>query len=593
MNRSSAAPADGVLEVLDDAALRRWLFGARDALGRHRGSIDALNVYPVPDGDTGTNLHLTLDAGLQGLLDALVTQARQGDEPLGIAAGVSALARSTLFAARGNSGVILSQLVAGLSAALSAHPRADEVGIDGAVLADAFDLADQRARRAVAEPVEGTILTVMRAAAQAARQEVDAGRAELSAVVHAAREAGRAALEATPTQLDALARAGVVDAGGAGLVLMLDVLDGVVRGGAEGSVDVAPWALESGTPHVSRPPVSPAYEVMFLLDGLTDDEATALRGDLNILGDSVLVAGDARLRTVHVHTDDPGAAVEAGMAAGRPYGVRISSLASPVDVAPADTPAGSEAGARASGPAADETFPVAAVEAGRSSTSSRDESGGDRSAVLGIVACVQAPRLIPLFEQGGAVALADAPGRRVTPAQIVAAAQATGSRRVVVLPDDADAILAAYAARDVAAEEGIELEILGSRYVLQGLAALAVADPTDPGSVERMSEAAAAVRCGVVATATAAAMTDAGPCEPGDVIGFTGGRVTHVGDDAGRVAVDVVRALGGDDAEIVTLVEGERAAGLGATVADALDPGLDVTVLDGGQNIYDLLIGVE
>lgn len=629
------APAG--LAALDAAALRRWMFRAREDLGRHRGAIDALNVYPVPDGDTGTNLHLTLDVGLRGFVETLVARARERDEVLGIVDGTAVMARATLYAARGNSGVILSQLVAGLAGAVAAVPDVEETGIDGALMASILEEADVRARRAVAQPVEGTILTVMRGAAQAARVAVEAG-ADLAGVVAAACDAARVVLAATPTQLAALARAGVVDAGGAGLVVVLDALRAQVEGvgGAErrgdgdgiGHADRSSWGAGPGSPHA---PVhtSPAYEVMFLLDGVDDDGALRLRTRLSEIGDSVLVAGDVGLRTVHVHTDEPGLAVEAGVDVGRPYGVRIATLTE-IDAAchavgvgaVTASPDGGEAGDGSprtglgtvspddgvvaadalTAPSVTGTAePTVAMEgtdasAATEATDATDAGEAPARRALGVVACVQAPRLVPLFEDHGAVVLADAPGRRVSPSQLVEAARSTTAGRVAVLPDDGDAVLAASAAVTIAQEEGIDLVIVPAAHLLQGLAALAVADLDDASSIEGMASAATAVRCGFVATATSGATTDAGPCTPGDALGVTDGRVTHVGGRTRTVAAALLRDLLGDGAEIVTLVDGAQGAGIGAAVAadlaEELD-GVEVTLLDGGQAVYDVLIGVE
>lgn len=570
----------GGLDVLDDAALRRWLFCARDDLGRHRHRLDALNVYPVPDGDTGTNLYLTLDAGLQGFVESLIARAREGDaQVLGIVGGVSALARSSLFSARGNSGVILSQLIAGLAGAAAENADTDHRGIDGPLLAAAIAEADRRARRAVTDPVEGTILTVARAAAEAARAQVDSGDASLVAVVDSVCRAARQALSATPTQLDALARAGVVDAGGAGLVVVFDALRAVVHGevadpDAAVEVDGDESAPRGATFVAEEEASGPRFEVMYLLDGVEDAASDRLAARLTSLGDSVLVAGDTGLRTVHVHTGEAGAAVEAGLDVGRPYGIRITLLA---------------------GDATTVVDACAAPEHSSATAASAARDRRDARTVLGVVACVSAPRMAGLFEQAGAAVVHEGPGKRVTPAQIAAAARSTGSARVVVLPDDADAVLAAEAARDVAAESGVELSVVPTRHLLQGLAAVAVFDPADAASEERMREAADAVRYGVVATATTAARTDAGDCEPGDVLGFVDDRVLHLGHDACEVAVEVVRTLMQDEAELVTLVEGEAASGLGervaavvATIAD-----VEVEVCDGGQSVYDLLVGVE
>lgn len=294
-----------MIEVLDARTARRWAVSALAALGQAREEIDALNVYPVPDGDTGTNLYLTLEAACAS---ALVLPADAG-----LRAASDAFARGALLGARGNSGIIAAQFLRGW---------ADELGetevVDADVAKRAVLRADEQAWQAVARPVEGTILSVSRAAAQAA---ANAGSL-LADVVSAAAEAARTALRRTPEQLDVLRRAGVVDAGGRGLVVLLDTLESLVLGRSSRRTsrrhrdEPLPAAdLSACGPEPDAP--EPAYEVMYLLDA-AGERLPALRERLASLGDSLAVVGGAGLWHVHVHVDDPGAAVEAGIEAGVP-----------------------------------------------------------------------------------------------------------------------------------------------------------------------------------------------------------------------------------------------------------------------------------
>ncbi|MEU8530942.1 DAK2 domain-containing protein, partial [Streptomyces sp. NPDC048629] len=295
-------------QTLDAAAVRSWCSLSLAALGREREAIDAINVYPVADGDTGTNLYLTVESAARAL-DAAFTDGAAPDAP----EAVRLMAHGALLGARGNSGTILSQLLRGMTAVLAA-------GRDGDHLARALTTAADAARQAVAHPVEGTILSVATAAAAAC-----SGGGELVPVARRAYEGARTALEATPGQLAVLERAGVVDAGGRGLVMVLGALVEALSGEAP-----APLAA------AHRPVVAvdedctaeggPAFEVIYLLEA-EDAAVEPLRARLDALGESLVVVGGDGLWNVHVHVDDAGAAVEAGVEAGRPYRIRITHFA--------------------------------------------------------------------------------------------------------------------------------------------------------------------------------------------------------------------------------------------------------------------------
>ncbi|MEP6696138.1 MAG: DAK2 domain-containing protein, partial [Pseudonocardiales bacterium] len=299
-----------MVQALDDAAARRWCRGALAALISARQEIDHLNVYPVPDGDTGTNLMHTMGAAAAAL-DA------EPDLP-GLGPVLHCMARGALLGARGNSGVILSQVLRGAAEALAATPVPG-----GRDLARALSRAAEAAYAAVADPVEGTILSVARAAARAAEGAGD----DLAAVVTAAAAGAARALELTPEQLPALARAGVVDAGGRGLVILLEALVAVLTGVTDRHSRGAPVPLRNVDTAQQGASSDYSYEVQYLLEA--DDEAAAvLRGELAPLGDSLLVAGTGDgLWNVHVHVDDVGAAVEAGVRAGRPYRISVTRFA--------------------------------------------------------------------------------------------------------------------------------------------------------------------------------------------------------------------------------------------------------------------------
>ena len=554
-----------ILTRLDTAAARRWAVVTRAAFAARRAEIDALNVFPVPDGDTGTNLYLTFDAALDAARVEYAERERSGRavDDTDLATEADAFARALLLTARGNSGVILSQIFRGFADEAAATGVS---GIDAKGLAAAMTRADELAWSSVAHPVEGTILSVSRAAAGGARSALDEEGEDLYAVSSAALEAARDALARTPSQLPRLAQAGVVDAGGAGYVLLLESLERVVTG------DVLAESLAGEDPLRRRPgwtqpatPVrrggdlergGPAYEVMYLLSDATDEAVDVMKQRLDGLGDSLLVVGTGDLHNVHVHVDDVGAAIEAGIAAGRPHRIRVTHFHDQLATAP------------------------------------------DQDAQA-VVTCAAGEGLAGTFRAAGAWVVASGPRRRANAAQFLEAARSTGAGRVILLPNDGDTLLAANAAAKVAAEEGIDLRVVAARTAVQGIAALAVYDPDRPftDNVLTMSSAAAATRNGAVTVATKEALTSGGPCRPGDVLGVVDGDIVLVGDDLTRVGTDVVERLLSSGGELLTVVSGEDATpALGEDVAAVVRRhrrDLEVTQIYGGQPLYPLLLGVE
>jgi DAK2 domain fusion protein YloV len=549
----------------------------RAAFAARRAEIDALNVYPVPDGDTGTNLYLSLDAALDSVRTEHEKAGILGDASL--AQECSAMARSLLLTARGNSGVILSQLVRGFAEAIA---ESGQDVADAAIIADGLERASQRAYASVTRPAEGTILTVARAAAAAGAAAVDRG---LAAVAEDALDAATEALKATTSQLPALERAGVVDAGAAGYLLLLEALARVVHQDdthvgermevfADHSMRrredwshaggvVTPTGATGGSPTGEGDLIldGPAYEVMYLLRDSDEERVATLRDTLDGLGDSLLVVGGPELWNIHVHVDDVGAAVEAGIDAGRPYRVRVTHFG---------------------------------VQGGRADQVARVPAAG-----VAVVACAAGPGLVEVLEEAGAHVVASGPGKRASAGQLLDAARAAHALEVIVLPNDGDTVMAAEAAASAAEQEGITLHIVRSRTAVQGLAALAVFDATASASrnASQMSHAAAATRHGAVAVASKQALTSAGPCEPGDVLGAVAGDVVIVGSDLEEVAIDVVARLLSSGGEIVTVIGGADAPpGLTESLGARIERGhrdVEVSLIDGGQPHYPLLLGVE
>ncbi len=551
--------SDDALATFDLPTVLRFSEVALAALGEAREEIDALNVYPVPDGDTGTNMFLTFESARNAMLDAVGGEAADAPSPGDLRTAMAAFARGALLGARGNSGVIFSQLVRAFCKRLAEAGPDDRSAV---VFAEGMALATQASYAAVGQPVEGTILTVARAASDAAGETAQRPASRVGHVIRRAAAAARDALERTPDQLQVLHDAGVVDAGGRGLCVVLDAAETAVTGRRQvsGKLPFGSHVIPVPLPSGDLTPDGPAYEVMFLLDA-DDDRIPGLRSALAPLGDSLVVVGGDGLWNVHVHVDDVGAAVEAGIEAGRPHRVRVTHFAEQVDR---------------------RTSPRAVVRTGRA-----------------VVVVAAGAGLGDLFVQAGATVVPGGPGRRPSTGQVLEAVVRAGAAEVIVLPNDRDSIAAAEAAARTAREESdLRVAVIPTNAQVQGLAALAVHEPGRPfeQDILEMTAAARHARSGAVTVAARQAMTTAGPCEPGDVLGAIEGDFVVVGDDLFAVATEVLERLLGGGGELVTVVAGADADDLAERCAAHLEsthPTVDVVVYAGGQQRYPLLVGVE
>lgn len=538
------------MEELTVEVLRAWARTALVELGRARTEIDELNVYPVPDGDTGTNLYLTWEAACDALPKGELTFTE----------AIQAFGRGALLGARGNSGVITSQLIRACGLRLNENlPRdqnpdgvlADPRMSEPAAFADALKYAADAAYGAVAEPVEGTMLTVARAAATGAMTAANDGKS-LADVCLAAVASARQALTKTTEQLDVLRRAGVVDAGGAGLVVILGAMESVLTGQYV-RVDV-PARVEPQGESAERQD-GPAYEVMYLLDA-TDDKIGDFRQTLAGLGDSVVVVGGDGLWNVHVHTDDVGTAIEHGIDIGRPHRIRVTHFA---DQSHHHEPIPSRA----------------------------------------VIAVVAGDGLADLFAEAGAHVIRGGPGRRCSTGELLQAIEVSQAPEIVILPNDTDSIAVAEAAATAARQDGIRVAVIPTRAQVQGLAAIAVHDPerSFDDDVVHLSAAAGQTRHGAVTIAVKDAWTMAGRCQIGDALGVVDGDFALITDDLETAAFGVVDRLLGGGGELLTIVTGRDAdAGLAGAVERHVRrqrKDVDVVVYDGGQDRYPLLIGVE
>jgi DAK2 domain fusion protein YloV len=565
-----------VLEEFGADALRHTVIAFRDTMKRHAGGINRLNVYPVPDGDTGTNMSRTLDA-VVAELDGASAELDTTCE---------AISHGSLMGARGNSGVILSQILRGLSSTLktaksSGAPR----------VAEALKAASAAAYEAVLKPIEGTILTVVRETADAAQRAANDG-ATLAAMLRVARAAGQKALDNTPELLPVLKDAGVVDAGGAGFMLLLDSAIHIVDGEPlpEPNYDDGPSAeqLEKvALRHATDGSVDVSelrYEVMFLLD-LEDTKLKKFKNAWGEIGDSIVVVGGDGIYNCHIHTNDIGAAVEAPLIiGGRPSKIRITDLFEEVSEEHAKREA--ELG----------------VPVGGSNSSHAGRTASHQAALppvtCAVVAVASGDGLAELFGQMGVHGVVTG-GQTMNPStqELLDAVEHMNATQVVILPNNKNIIPVANKIDELTKKD---VRVVPTCSMPEALAALVAYDPEASAehNGSQMSRAASSVATGEVTQAIRDTNSDAGPVKAGDFIGLVrGDGVVAVAATLDAACHDLLAKLITPQRELLTIITGSDAS---SQATDALvahvgqaHPHISCEVHFGGQPLYPYLFGVE
>ena len=517
-------------------------------------AVNALNVFPVPDGDTGTNMHLTMKAVVEEA--ASVTSTSAADV-------ASAMARGALMGARGNSGVILSQFFKGLGSGLEDTPV-----LDGQRLAAALELGREQAYKAVGQPVEGTILTVISTAARAARSTAGSG-GSLIEVLESVSVASRESVALTPTMLPVLRQAGVVDAGGHGLAIILEGLRRSAAGDKSPPTEIPPPDPVGVDEHegiVSTDFLQAAEEEIYgyctqiVVQG-TDLDVDDIRERVSAMGRSVVVVGDDTVANVHVHAEDPGPVVSLGVSLGVLGRVKIENM-----------------------------------DAQRAEYSAARRSEVATGSV-GVLAVASGDGLKSVFESLGAASVL-AGGDTMNPSvrELVEAIEQLPAESVVVLPNNKNIVPAARQAAELASKE---VGVVPTRSIPHGAAAMLAFDPQVAASlnVERMTEATESVRYGEVTTAVRTAEIDGISVQQGDTIGLLDGRLVVTGDDPSQVLVSVVERAEPERGGIVTLYSGdpvsEEAAQAAEVAVQQVLSGVDVELVSGGQPHYHYLFSVE
>jgi uncharacterized protein len=528
---------------MSDLTLARELaHAALASLERSRERIDDLNVYPVPDGDTGTNMTLTARAVVEEL------DQTETDERLAL---VKEVTRAALMGARGNSGVILSQIVRG-----AAEPLAANGHVDSETLARSFRSASDAAYRAVRKPVEGTILSVIRELAEEAEQQTSATNAELLAALV---RRGEEAVARTPEQLAVLREAGVVDAGGAGLLELVRGLAAAVSGEPLPETPVA--REELGVEAIHQELSRYRYCTTFLIEGEGLD-ADAIEAELEQLGDSLLVVGDREALKVHVHTDEPGRALALGTAVGVIDGVEIANM--------------HEQTVRR-----EERLLEAVPDA--------------PPALTAVVAVVAGDGNRMLFESLGAAKIVEG-GQTMNPstAELVRAVDGVDADEALLLPNNSNVILSAQQAAELATKP---VMVVPTESIQAGLAAMVsfLSERSAADNAAEMAQVLDGVVTGEVTLASRDAELNGVSVTKGRWLGLAGGEAVAVGDEFDEVAEQVTESLLAEPRMLLTLLTGAGAPDLDALLDRIRErhPELELDVQAGGQPHYPLLLSAE
>ena len=525
-------------------------------LNRHCATINALNVFPVPDGDTGTNMSLTLQAAYKAVADS---------PSHSVSEVTAAMSHGALMGARGNSGVILSQVLRGMSRALKGkdHLTALDLSI-------ALREAAGTAYQAVLKPVEGTMLTVIREMAEGAEAAV-AQEPDLLWVLEQTLEAGRRSVAHTPELLDKLRDAGVVDAGGQGLYVLLEGLVRYAHGeSVEGPVDEA--VEEIATVHIEHGEYG--YCTNFLLVG-KDLDFLDIRRRLAAMGDSAVIVGDERLIKVHIHTEQPGTVLNYATALGSLRQVAITDMQEQHD----EYMAAHVADAAPAPPASLTT------------RSTADVSG------IATLAVVSGPGLRQVFDSMGASALIEG-GQTMNPSteEMLRAVEGLPNTEVIILPNNGNIIMAAKQVQGLTRKR---VAVVPTETIPQGMAALVAFnyDSDVQTNARAMEQAASLVETGEITTAVRDVNLNGVAVKTGDVIGMHNGTLVVALTDQEAVAWDLFKRMRAESREIVTLyygqdVSADAAEGFAEQVRERY-PDQVVEVVNGGQPFYAYLISAE
>lgn len=535
----------------DGEQFKYMLVGGANHLAENRAEVDALNVFPVPDGDTGSNMYLTV---LSGVMEARQVESNRIDEV------AEAMARGCLLGARGNSGVILSQVFSGFAEALRGKERADACDI-----ARAFSSGADAAYRAVSNPVEGTILSVCRKTAEACARAVNRSRDPVRLILLAQRAAASALAE-TPAELPVLREAGVVDAGGKGLVVILEGIIGALRdAAARRNVELFDLATSQqkefagGRAREFTANIEFTYCTEFILTGKNIPLET-LKEELNPYGDCLLVVGNDRTVKVHIHSNHPGLVMECGLKYGALQKVQVNNM----------------------------------EEQHREFNRAADNG---QTKPLGVVAVGAGEGIATILESMGVDVVVEG-GQTMNPSaeDLVRAVDETNAETVIIMPNNSNILLAA---RQAASLAGREILVVPSVSIPQGIAAMLAYNPYDApeDNRSRMEGALNTVRTGEVTRAVRDTVIDGRTIKKGEFIGLANDRLVASGERLDALVLDLLEKMVDEESGLVTFYFGAGLTGMEArSIADRAGesfPDLDMEIHYGGQPLYHFIISVE
>ena len=536
------------IENLDANNIAKLMYCFRDALQEHKESLNSLNVYPVPDGDTGSNMTATLNS--------VVSEIESLEDPE-FENIIEAISHGSLMGARGNSGVIISQILRGF---VSEIKNASKKTIDANLFSDALRAAASAAYEAVGNPFEGTILTVVRETAEAAEKSL-LEHSNLLMVVETAREAAKRSLDSTPDLLPVLARAGVVDAGGSGFLLMLDSLLHVIDDRPMPEPEIVKASVDSLILDIHDDTTNSGtrYEVMYFLDA-PDDLIPGFKKAWSEIGDSIVVVGGENIWNCHVHTNNIGAAVEAGISIGKPHDIRVTDLFEEI---------------------------------------AENHHEQDHADPIGcsVIAVSNGDGIGDIFRSLGATRVVNG-GQSMNPstADLLEAVEAIASEHVIILPNNSNIVAVA---EQVDSQTSKTIRVVETHTVTEGFASLLGYDPegTSDKNQTDMTQFSQMVESGEITTAVRESASDVGQIKKGDFLGLRKGKVTVIAETIVEATRNLLKEMISDDHEIITLVAGrdsnkKETDEVVAWVSNEYEA-LEVEVHEGGQPLYQYYIGIE
>ncbi|MEE0896754.1 MAG: DAK2 domain-containing protein [Acutalibacteraceae bacterium] len=557
--------------MINGDKLRDAMISATNNLSNNRKQTDDLNVFPVPDGDTGTNMSMTLSNSAREL-------EKLSGETAGKVAAVNASA--LLRGARGNSGVITSLLFRGFAKGIG-----DDEFVTSENLANAFELGVEAAYKAVMKPTEGTILTVARVAGEYARKACDEGKTELE-VFESAIEGAETALAQTPELLPQLKKAGVVDAGGFGFVLILKGMlsvfkDGVIIKGNDVQIEETGEETGRNAAGEFETEITFTYCTEFIVNRNPecDKEPNDLRMFLETIGDCVVVVDDDEIIKVHVHTDHPGNAIENALLHGSLVHLKIENMRDQHERQKHDAANAKKKPAKSADRT--ETFTPA-----------------EPTEPFGFVSVCAGDGLADLFRDLGVNTVVSG-GQTMNPStdDILRAIETTPAETVFVLPNNKNIIMAAEQAIPISTRKVI---VLHTRTIPQGITAMLSFDPDADANTNaiEMQKAAEKIATGQITFAARDSQVDGHNIKKGDLMALTGGKITFVDNDLERTVLKLLKQMIKKTSQFVTVIYGEdvsedQANEIENAIQEKFGQKVEITVINGGQPVYYYIISVE